>query len=219
MDSNPDAPVASSVARLPARNTSRRGPRLWFLVCTAFVLSGSVNLGWSGPALAAPFLVLLLVLAWRQRWWLQAAGVLSLATFLYSAQSWWPQLYYSHIGEELALANPACVFINSPGHPNYVSDGCAETPGLPSRNLGAIPADTYRIVGASTSHADFGFSAAHLIDTPRGPAVVSPGLVQARYASGAPMSDAARGWHQRMSVLMYWPMPILSGAGYLLSWF
>lgn len=172
-----------------------------------FCLSAAINTGITGITFGLPFACVVASLVLRGHTRRASFALLFLCAILKFAQDDTSTLYYNGIGEDLTLeAAEFCPNVGG-GRP-YVASRC-ETPPSPrlKRTLGRVAPGNYMVTQVDAEYGDLATQYVYVVDTPYGPAQVSPQRTRVTWADGSPVDESKvlKDVPRWLSMLMFYP--------------
>lgn len=172
-----------------------------------FCLSAAVNTGITGLTFGIPFAFVVTTMAFRGYARQATLGLLVVCAVLKFAQDDTSTLYYNGIGDELTL-NGGEFCPNVGGGRPYVANRC-DNPASPrlKRTLGKLTPGNYTVTEVDAEYGDLNTRYIYVVDTPYGPAQVSPTRVNVTWSDGSPVDEdkVLKDVPRWLSMLMYYP--------------
>lgn len=203
---------------------------------TAFVISlvgiyaGAINLGFSGPLPAIPFLVVAIIIGSRSGSGYKIATflVIAISSSLYITKIKHGDIFYPITGKEVTLSEASClVEIDYVGDKEKVlsiwpvSSGYCDSPIGSSKVVEDLKEGSlYTVSKTKVTHPDFSEKYSVMLDTKHGSAEVSvshhEGLLLDDEGDKVKHSDLYRSIFYYPSLVMYWPIAPIAAIGLIL---
>jgi hypothetical protein len=182
---------------------------LWMLwsLCALFCMSAAINTGITGMTFGIPFIGVITSLVLRGYARPASFGLLFLCSILKFSQDNTSTLYYNGIGDEVTIR--AAEFCPNTGGPRpYLSTLCANPTSLRfKRSLGKVPSGNYTVTAVDAEYDDFSTRYFYVVDTPYGPARVSPTKMNVTWSDGSDIDESRilKDVPRWLSMLMFYP--------------
>ncbi len=180
--------------------------------CALFCLSAAVNTGISGLTFGLPFAGIITSMVLRGYARPASFGLFFICAILKFAQDDTSTLYYNGIGEEvLVSASEFCP--NYGGKRPYLARRCeAPISTRFKRTLGTLPPGEYTVSEVVADYDELNTRYTYVVDTPLGPASVSPQHTGVTWADGGAIDESLilKDVPRWLSMFMYYPkIPLL----------